>query len=63
MVAAFYLAEKYGITTTSQLAGKSGVLVFGASEEFMNRPDAWPEILKVYNPKFKEIKSIQNVGT
>lgn len=56
------VAEKYGITTTSQLAEKSGEIILGASEEFMNRPDAWPSILKIYNPKFKEIKSIQNTG-
>ncbi|NQX59688.1 glycine betaine ABC transporter substrate-binding protein [Paenibacillus qinlingensis] len=55
-------AEKFGIKTTSQLAAKSGELTFGASEEFINRPDAWPPILKTYNPKFKEIKTIQNPG-
>ncbi|KQX48931.1 MULTISPECIES: glycine betaine ABC transporter substrate-binding protein [unclassified Paenibacillus] len=55
-------AEKFGIKTTSQLAAKSGELIFGASEEFINRPDAWPPILKTYNPKFKEIKTIQNPG-
>lgn len=55
-------AEKYGIKTTSQLAEKSGELIFGASEEFINRPDAWPPILETYNPKFKEIKTIQNPG-
>ncbi|WP_053372609.1 ABC transporter substrate-binding protein [Paenibacillus sp. FJAT-27812] len=56
------IAEKYGIKTTSQLAEKSSELIFGASEEFLNRPDAWPPILKVYNPKFKEIKNIQDTG-
>jgi osmoprotectant transport system substrate-binding protein len=55
-------AEKYGIKTTSQLAEKSGELIFGASEEFINRPDAWPPIIETYNPKFKEIKTIQNPG-
>jgi osmoprotectant transport system substrate-binding protein len=56
------IADKYGIKTTSQLAEKSGEVVFGASEEFINRPDAWPPILKTYNPKFKEIKTVQNPG-
>lgn len=56
------VAQKYGIKTTSQLAEKSPELIFGASEEFLNRPDAWPVILKTYNPKFKEIKSIQDHG-
>ncbi|OPH57908.1 hypothetical protein BC351_04695 [Paenibacillus ferrarius] len=55
-------AEKYGIKTTSQLAEKSGELIFGATEEFINRPDAWPPVIKTYNPKFKEIKTIQNPG-
>lgn len=54
------VAEKYGIKNTSQLAEKSSELIFGASQEFLNRPDAWPPILKTYNPKFKEIKTIQD---
>lgn len=53
-------AEKYDLKTASQLAEKSGELVFSSSEEFLNRPDAWPLIENVYKPKFKEIKSIQD---
>lgn len=53
-------AEKYNLKTASQLAEKSGELVFSSSEEFLNRPDAWPLIENVYKPKFKEIKSIQD---
>ncbi|CQR55605.1 ABC transporter substrate-binding protein [Paenibacillus riograndensis] len=53
-------AEKYGLTTASQLAEKSGELIFGSSEEFLNRADAWPYVENIYKPKFKEIKSIQN---
>ncbi|MEC0105852.1 glycine betaine ABC transporter substrate-binding protein [Paenibacillus taichungensis] len=53
-------AEKYGLKTASQLAEKSGELVFGASEEFLNRPDAWPYVESIYKPKFKETKSIQD---
>lgn len=57
-----YTAEKYGLKTASQLAEKSGELVFGASEEFIARPDAWPYIESIYKTKFKEIKSIQDAG-
>ncbi|KOY14883.1 ABC transporter substrate-binding protein [Paenibacillus xylanivorans] len=53
-------AEKYGLKTASQLAEKSGELVFGASEEFLVRPDAWPYVESIYKPKFKETKSIQD---
>lgn len=53
-------AEKYNLKTASQLAEKSGELVFSSSEEFLNRPDAWPLIENIYKPKFKEIKSIQD---
>ncbi|NUU62220.1 ABC transporter substrate-binding protein [Paenibacillus agri] len=53
-------AEKYGLKTASQLAEKSGELVFGASEEFLNRADAWPYVESIYKPKFKETKSIQD---
>ncbi|WP_410511119.1 glycine betaine ABC transporter substrate-binding protein [Paenibacillus sp. BR2-3] len=53
-------ADQYGLKTASQLAEKSGDLVFSASEEFLNRPDAWPYIENIYTPKFKEIKSIQD---
>lgn len=54
------LAEKYGITKTSQMAEKAGELVLGTSQEFLKRKDTWPLVEKVYNPKFKEIKTIQN---
>jgi osmoprotectant transport system substrate-binding protein len=53
-------AEKYGLKTASQLAENSEELVFGASEEFLNRPDAWPYVESIYKPKFKETKSIQD---
>lgn len=56
------VADKYKITKTSQLAEKSGEINFGASQEFLNRPDAWPPIVAAYNPKFKEIKNIQDKG-
>jgi osmoprotectant transport system substrate-binding protein len=54
------IAEKKGITTTSQMAEIAGDLVFGTNQEFLKREDTWPLIQKVYNPKFKEIKTIQN---
>ncbi|MFF2481711.1 glycine betaine ABC transporter substrate-binding protein [Paenibacillus sp. NPDC058071] len=51
-------AEKLGLKTGSDIAAKSAELVFGASEEFMNRPDLWPPILEAYKPKFKDTKSV-----
>ncbi|CAK4843188.1 unnamed protein product [Aphanomyces euteiches] len=56
------VADKYDIKTTSQLAEHSSELVLGESEEFLNRADAWPQVLKVYGPKFKEIKTIADAG-
>jgi osmoprotectant transport system substrate-binding protein len=55
-------AEKYQIKTTSQLAEKSNEFIFGGDQLFINRPDAWPEVIKVYHPKFKGIKTIENGG-
>ena len=52
-------ARKLGITNISNLSDKSKQLVFGASQEYMNRPDSWPILEKAYNFKFKEIKTIQ----
>lgn len=53
-------ADKYNLKTASELAEHSSELIFSSSEEFLNRPDAWPLIEDVYKPKFKEIKSIQD---
>ena len=50
-------AEKYGISTTSELAEQSDKFVFGSAQEFLNRPDGYPAIEKTYNMKFKEVKS------
>ncbi|MFF2910676.1 glycine betaine ABC transporter substrate-binding protein [Paenibacillus sp. NPDC057934] len=52
------IAEKLGLKTGSDIAAKSSELVFGASEEFMNRPDLWPPVVENYKPQFKEIKTI-----
>lgn len=54
------IAEKLNIKTTSELAAQAGDIVFGTSQEFLKREDTWPLVEKVYNPKFKEIKTIQN---
>lgn len=53
------IADKLGIQSISELSGKSNQLVFGASQEYINRPDSWPIIKKTYGLKFKEIKTIQ----
>ncbi|MDQ0088770.1 osmoprotectant transport system substrate-binding protein [Paenibacillus anaericanus] len=54
------IADKLNIKTTSELASHAGEIVFGTSQEFLKREDTWPLIQKVYDPKFKEIKTIQN---
>jgi len=56
------VADQYGLKTATQLAEHSGELVFGSSQEFLNRPDAWPYVEEIYQPKFKEIKTIQEVS-
>ncbi|MBJ9989277.1 MULTISPECIES: ABC transporter substrate-binding protein [Paenibacillus] len=53
-------AEKWNIKTTSEMSEHAGDLVFGTSQEFLKREDTWPLVENVYNPKFKEIKTIQN---
>ncbi|WP_169306546.1 glycine betaine ABC transporter substrate-binding protein [Cohnella pontilimi] len=50
-------ADKYGITTTSQLAEQSDKFVFGSAQEFLNRPDGLPAIKEKYNMKFKDVKA------
>ncbi len=50
-------AEKYGISTTSELAEQSDNFVFGSAQEFLNRPDGYPAIEKTYNMKFKNVES------
>jgi glycine betaine/choline ABC-type transport system substrate-binding protein len=52
-------ADKLGIISISDLAKVSDQLVFGASQEYINRPDSWPIIEKTYGLKYKEIKTIQ----
>ncbi|MBJ6359914.1 glycine betaine ABC transporter substrate-binding protein [Paenibacillus sp. GCM10012307] len=56
------VAEKYGIKTTSELADHAGDLIFGTSDEFLNRPDAWPRVEETYKLKFKDISIMQNPG-
>jgi osmoprotectant transport system substrate-binding protein len=50
-------AEKYGISTTSQLAEQSDKFVFGSAQEFLNRPDGYPAIKETYKMKFKAVES------
>ncbi|MCK9861278.1 glycine betaine ABC transporter substrate-binding protein [Paenibacillus sp. ATY16] len=54
------VANKLNIKTTSELAAHAGEIVFGTSQEFLKREDTWPLLEKVYDLKFKEIKTIQN---
>ncbi len=50
-------AEKYGISTTSQLAEQSDKFVFGSAQEFLNRPDGYPAIEETYKMNFKAVES------
>ena len=48
------IADKYGITTISDLAKVSSELTFGPTLEFLNRADGYPNLSKEYNLNFKE---------
>ncbi len=50
-------ADKYGISTTSQLAEHSDKFIFGSAQEFLNRPDGFPAIKDTYKMNFKEVKA------
>ncbi|MFD2615343.1 glycine betaine ABC transporter substrate-binding protein [Paenibacillus gansuensis] len=51
-------ADQLGIETFSDLAKQSGNMVFGATFEFLERPDGYKGLQKAYNLKFKEIKGL-----
>jgi osmoprotectant transport system substrate-binding protein len=50
-------ADKYGISTTSQLAKHSDKFIFGSAQEFLNRPDGFPAIKETYKMNFKDVKA------
>jgi osmoprotectant transport system permease protein len=51
-------AEQLGISTFSDLALKSPAFVLGATHEFLERPDGYKGLEKVYGMKFKETKGL-----
>jgi osmoprotectant transport system substrate-binding protein len=50
-------AEKYGISTTSELAQQSDQFIFGSAQEFLNRPDGFPAIEETYKTNFKAVET------
>lgn len=51
-------ADQQGIETFSDLAKKSPEFVLGATHEFLERPDGYSGLEKVYGMKFKEVKGL-----
>lgn len=51
-------AEERGLKTFSDLAKISNELVLGGSMEFLERPDGYPGLKKLYNFNFKDAKSM-----
>lgn len=51
-------ANELGIKKVSDLKDKAGSLTFGATQEFITRPDGLPGIEKTYGLKFKEAKGM-----
>jgi len=52
------LADRYNLSTFSDLAKISDQLILGASMEFLERQDGYPGLQKVYNFRFKDTKSM-----
>ncbi len=52
------VADKYGITSISDLAKVSSELVFGPTLEFLNRVDGFPNLASTYNLNFKNVVGI-----
>jgi osmoprotectant transport system substrate-binding protein len=51
-------ATELGVKTISDLKGKSDSLTFGATQEFLTRPDGLPGMTKAYDLKFKDPKGM-----
>lgn len=51
-------ATELGVKTISDLKGKSDSLTFGATQEFLTRPDGMPGLTQAYNLKFKDPKGM-----
>ncbi len=51
-------AEQLGVRKISDLKGKAGELVLGATQEFIARPDGLPGLEQKYGIKFKEARGM-----
>lgn len=54
-------AERYGISTLSQLLEKSPELSLGCTVEFIQREDCLPLLEKDYGAKFKDVKGLDAI--
>jgi osmoprotectant transport system substrate-binding protein len=52
------LAKQYGLNTISQLSKISNKFILGSSMEFLERPDGYIGLKKIYNLNFKDVKSM-----
>lgn len=52
-------AEKLGISTFSDLAAKSPNFVLGATHEFLERPDGYLGLKKLYRMNFKQTRGLE----
>lgn len=52
------LAKKYNLKTISDLTPIAKNLIFGAPAEFMERPDAYPGLQRVYHLQFAQIRQM-----
>lgn len=52
-------ADKNNLVKVSDLVPLAGNMVFGAEQEFFNRPDGYDGLLQAYNLKFKDSKSFE----
>ncbi|HBV98368.1 MAG: glycine/betaine ABC transporter substrate-binding protein [Peptococcaceae bacterium BICA1-7] len=52
-------AEEHTLKKVSDLTPLTGQMVFGAEQEFFNRPDGYDGMTKIYNMKFKEHKAFE----
>lgn len=52
-------AEKHNLKKVSDLVPLANNMVFGAEQEFFNRPDGYDGLIKAYGLKFKDSKSFE----
>lgn len=52
------IADKYNLTTTSDMAAVSGELVFGGNPDYIEREDGFPRLCETYGLDFKAVRDI-----